>query len=82
MRTLLSPVVTDIFTENFKTMTLKPCPSKPNVWSRYINDISIIQQSSGESLTSFKHLNDHYTAMFNSQKEVENDSLPSLETSH
>jgi hypothetical protein len=54
----LSPVVANLYMENFEKQAIDSYPLKPKMWKRYVDDTYVVWPHGRESLTGFfNHLN-------------------------
>ncbi len=54
----LSPVLANIFMEDFETRALETSPCKPKMWRRYVDDVLVVWHNGDQRLDEFHlHLN-------------------------
>lgn len=77
----LSPILANLFMEDFETKALALSPLKPNLWRRYVDDTFNIWPHGEEALDSFlQHLNSlHPSIQFTMEKQDEHQSLAFLD---
>ena len=77
----LSPIIANLFMENFKQNALSTAHSKPEWWLRYVDDTFIIWAHGREELVNFvDHLNKQSNSIKFTMEMEENNSLPFLDT--
>ena len=60
----LSPVLADLFMEEFEQLAINTADHSPSVWLRYVHDTFVIWQHGQEKLCLFlKHLNGLHSNM-------------------
>lgn len=58
MRSLLSPIIANLFMEYIEEKAIQSAPLQPALWIRYVNDTVVIWQQGEEQLLRFHgHLN-------------------------
>ena len=58
----LSPIVANIFMEEFETSALQQATHQPKLWLRYVDDTFIIWQNSKQQLDNFfQHFNNQHS---------------------
>ena len=69
----LSPVLANIFMEDFQTRALETSPMKPKMWRRYVDDVLVVWPHGDEQLEEFHlHLNGQNPSIqFTLEKESE-----------
>ena len=69
----LSPVLANIFMEDFETRALETSPVKPKMWRRYVDDVLVVWPHGDEQLEEFHfHLNGQNPSIqFTLEKESE-----------
>jgi hypothetical protein len=69
----LSPVIANIYVEDYEKAALESAPLKPRCWFRYVDDTFIIWQHGPDKLTDFlHHLNSiHQSIQFTMETESE-----------
>ncbi|XP_033119974.1 uncharacterized protein LOC117119279 [Anneissia japonica] len=76
----LSPVIANIFLEEFEQLAIHSATRQPKLWLRYVDDTFIIWQHSKVHLDSFlDHLNSQHGAILFTMEEEHNRSLPFLD---
>ena len=61
---LLSLLISNIFTEDFKINMAHECSKKPTIWWRYVDDIFAIWQYNRDELNIFSdHINNRETSI-------------------
>lgn len=77
----LSPVVADIFMEEFEQKALESTRLKPKLWLRYVDDVLVIWPHGEKRLRRFlKHLNSQHDAIKFTLEEEKDGRLPFLDT--
>lgn len=76
----LSPVLANIFMEDFETSAINSTINKPSTWLRYVDDIFVIWPHGEEQLNKLlEHLNNiHENINFTMEKEINNE-IPFLD---
>ncbi|XP_033118412.1 uncharacterized protein LOC117118036 [Anneissia japonica] len=76
----LSPVIANIFLEEFEQLALLSATKQPKLWLRYVDDTFIIWQHSKVYLDGFPdHLNSQHKSIMCTMEEEHNRSLPFLD---
>ena len=76
----LSPVIANIFMEQFETRALEKTPLKPRCWKRFVDDTFVVQPHPKDTLVSFlNHLNSHSPHIQFTMEFEQNNSLPFLD---
>ena len=79
----LSPIVANIFMEEFETSALQHATHQPKLWHRYVDDTFIIWQHSKQQLDNFfQHLNNQHSNIKFTMETEDQGSLPFLDHSH
>ena len=75
----LSPVLSNLFMEEFEKKALSSAPHPPKYWGRYVDDTGVIIQRDYEN-ELFEHINkQHDSIKFTIEREDEDQSLPMLD---
>ena len=75
----LSPVLSNLFMEEFEQQALSIAPHPPKFWGRYIDDAGVVIEKEHEE-ELFCHINQiHPNIKFTIEREDENNSLPMLD---
>ncbi|XP_071510232.1 uncharacterized protein [Diadema antillarum] len=77
----LSPIVANLFMENFEETALQTATLRPKVWLRYVDDTFVVWQHGAEEINNFlQHLNSqHPSIKFTMDMENQGD-IPFLDT--
>ena len=76
----LSPIVANIFMEEFETSALQQATHQPKLWLRYVDDTFIIWQHSKQQLDNFfQHLNNQHSNIKFTKETEDQGSLPFLD---
>ena len=76
----LSPIVANIFMEEFETSALQQATHQPKLWLRYVDDTFIIWQHSKQQLDNFfQHLNNQHSNIKFTMETEDQGSLPFLD---
>ena len=76
----LSPVVANLYMENFEQCALKAFPLSPRVWIRYVDDTFVIWPHGKDALSNFlMHLNRQHSSIKFTKEEETEDRLPFLD---
>jgi len=75
----LSPIIANLFMEDFETRTIESFPLKPKLWKRFVDDTFIIWPHGKEKIIIFlQHLNNQSNSINFTMAMEENGSLPFL----
>ena len=75
----LSPVLSNLFMEEFEEGALATAPHPPKFWGRYVDDTGVIIKKAHED-ELFNHINvQHESIKFTIEREDDNNSLPMLD---
>ena len=76
MGSLISPVVANLFTEEFETKTISAAANPPRLWRRYVDDTIVIQKTE-YGILFLQHLNSSEHHIQFSKEELNTDgSIP------
>ena len=76
----LSPIVANIFMENFEEEALATAPHPPSLWKRYVDDTFVIQEEKYKNVF-FQHINSlEDNIKFTAETTKADGSLPFLDT--
>jgi hypothetical protein len=76
----LSPIVANLFMENFEKRALDSFPLKPLRWKRYVDDTNVLWPHGKEELQNFlQHLNNISEEIKFTMELEENDNIPFLD---
>ena len=75
----LSPVLSNLFMEEFEKKALSTAPHPPKYWGRYVDDTGVVGRGEHQQ-ELFDHINKQHDSIgFTIEREDENNSLPMLD---
>ena len=75
----LSPILSDLFMEEFEEKALSTTPHPPKFWARYVDDTGVVIRKEHEE-ELFEHINkQHPSIKFTIEKESDEQALPMLD---
>ena len=76
----ISPLIPNLFMEEFEVKTLSSCPHPPTLWLRFVADIFVITEAE-RSQSLFQHINGQYHHIqFTVEEPLQQGTLPFLDT--
>jgi hypothetical protein len=76
----LSPIVANLFMENFEERALNTYPLKPKRWKRYVDDTNVVWPHGRDELNKFlEHLNNLSDDIKFTMELEENNNIPFLD---
>ena len=76
----LSPIIANIYMEEFETKALSTAPNPPNLWKRFVDDTFVVIKTSHRE-EFFKHINSIEESIHFTAEDTQTDgSLPFLDT--
>ena len=79
MRSPLSPILADIFMEEFETSALRSAHLQPNLWLRYLDDTFVVWPHGRDIQDFLKHLNEQHSSIKSTMEVEEDGKIPFLD---